>query len=337
MALEKGKHKTKAQRSALIETIELAKMRTGLPIRTILKQAGVPRASYYRYLKLSEPRRRKPKPKAPPLTPFERLMVRETALAHPATGYKSLAWLLQNEHIAGVRPYQVLDLLREEQLIPRREAAAPCNHKKPAAPIHPNEVWHIDLMYLWLASGWWYLVDILDAYSRFVVHWTLNDSLAAETVTLTVLEALERWQPDPKPAIVHDHGSQFISKEWRTFSARHGLPNIRIKVAHPQSNGRIERLHRTHREEGLIGIEDKSSDQARQELFRWVNQYNNVRPHGSLNGLPPVVYYLGEPEAALAQREHFVLAAAKARANYYRQLSKIGCLLLEEPKCLTLG
>jgi transposase InsO family protein len=172
-------------------------------------------------------------------------------------------------------------------------------------------------MYLRLRSRWWYLVDILDGYSRYLVHWTLNDSMVAETVSLTVLEALEKWAPNPKPAIVHDNGSQFVSQEWRTFASFHGLPSIRIRVAHPQSNGRIERLHRTHREEGLIGSDNWNAEQAAEELRRWSHQYNNLRPHGALHGLPPVVYYLGETDAALAQREHFVRVAAQARIHYW--------------------
>jgi len=318
MALEPGRQKSKEQRARLIEAVKLAKKRTGTPVWRLLKELGVAPASYYRYLRAEEPKRRKARTEAPPLLPAERIAVNDIALAHPATGYKRLAWVLQNEAIAGVRAHQVLGLLREQELIVRREAAAPCENKRPAAPTFPNEVWHIDLMYLWLKDRWWYLVDIIDAYSRYLVHWTLNNSLAAETVSLTVLEALERWAPVPKPTIVHDHGSQFLSREWKTFAEHHGLPSVRTRIAHPQSNGRIERLHRTHREEGLIGSGAWTQTQAEQELGRWTYQYNYNRPHSALQGLPPVVYYLGEPDAALAQREHFVQAAARARANYWR-------------------
>jgi putative transposase len=335
MALEPGRHKNGSQRAGLILAVSAARARSALPVRAVLKELGLSHASYYRYLKTPEPAKRKPRAKSPPLTPAERLAVKDIALAHPATGYKSLTWSLQNEAIVGVRPHQVLALLREEELIVRREAAAPCQNKRPAAPSFPNQVWHIDLMYLWLRTRWWYLVDILDGYSRFLVHWTLNDSLAAETVSLTVLEALEMWGPELKPGIIHDRGSQFVSKDWRLFVAHHGLPSIRIRLRHPQSNGRIERLHRTHREEGLVGSDGWTLSQAKTQLSRWADQYNNLRPHSALNGLPPVVYYLGEPDAALAQREHFVQAAAQARANYWRLQNNTGCPLFEDPDCLT--
>jgi len=130
------------------------------------------------------------------------------------------------------------------------------------------------------------------------------------------------WAPDPKPAIVHDHGSQFVSKDWRIFAEFHGLLDIRTRVAHPQSNGRVERLHRTHREEGLAASGEWTIEQARKELESWASHYNNIRSHSALMGLPPVVYYLGDPEAALAQREHYVQAAAEARADYWRHQDK---------------
>lgn len=325
MALEKNRHKTKEQRTQLLEAVRLAKERTGASVRFILRELNVARASYYRYARVPNPKPRKPRTKSPPMTPRERALVRETALSHPATGYKALTFLLQNEQIAGVRAHQVLSYLHEEHLIVRR-AAEPSSIelKRPASPVLPNEVWHIDLMYLSLKNRWWYLIDIIDGYSRYLVHWSLSDTLEADAVTLTVLEALERWSPDPRPAMVHDHGSQFVSKEWRTFATHHGLPSIRIRVRHPQSNGKVERLHRTHREEGLLGSSHWDAHQARVEIARWADVYNRHRPHSALCGLPPVVYYLGDPDAALAQRDHFVRAQAQARANYWGHINKAG-------------
>jgi len=180
VALEPKRHKNKVQRLQILETVATAHRHTGTPVRSILKELGLPRASYYRYLKAAEPKKRKPRIKAPPLTPPERCIIRDVALAHPTTGYKRLTWTMQNEELAGVRAYQVLGMLREEELIHRRGAAVPSQNKKPEEPTLPNQVWHIDLMYLWLRNRWWYLVDILDGYSRYLVHWTLNDTMEAE-------------------------------------------------------------------------------------------------------------------------------------------------------------
>ena len=247
------------------------------------------------------------------------MVVRETALLHPMTGYKRLTYLLQNDAIAGVRAHQVYDFLKSESLIRTRPAFGPLELRRPEPPGYPNQVWHVDIMYLHLKKRWWYLVDIIDGYSRYLVHWTLNPTMLTDTVTLTILEALEMWEPEKPPVIVHDSGSQFVSKDWKQFAAHHGLPDVRTRVAHPQSNGRLERLHRTHREEGVLGAAEWDSDQAKAMLQKWNVTYNDLRPHLALKGLPPTVYYLGEPQAALAQREHYVLSQAKIRADYWRQ------------------
>src|ERR1700722_10992180 len=123
VALEPKRHKNKVQRLQILETVATAHRHTGTPVRSILKELGLPRASYYRYLKAAEPKKRKPRIKAPPLTPPERCIIRDVALAHPTTGYKRLTWTMQNEELAGVRAYQVLGMLREEELIHRRGAA----------------------------------------------------------------------------------------------------------------------------------------------------------------------------------------------------------------------
>ncbi|MGA9347294.1 MAG: DDE-type integrase/transposase/recombinase [Anaerolineae bacterium] len=160
---------------------------------------------------------------------------------------------LQLKDVACLRPYQVYHILGEEDLLFRRPALSPEALKRPPEPDHPDQVWHIDLMYLYIRPRWYYLVDILDGYSCFLVHWSLNLSMAADTVTLTVQEALEGLpQRRPgEPKLVHDHGSQFVSGEWRAFVEVAGVIDIKIRVAHPEPNGRLERLHRTHREEGF--------------------------------------------------------------------------------------
>lgn len=125
--------------------------------------------------------------------------------------------------------------------------------KRPPEPDRPDGVWHIDLMYLYISPRWNYLVNIMDGYSRFLMCWSLNLTMHAETVTLTVQETLERLpeQRLGEPKLVHDRGSQFLSAEWYNFVAGAGVTDIKTQVAHPESNGRLERLHWTCQEEGL--------------------------------------------------------------------------------------
>ena len=120
-----------------------------------------------------------------------------------------------------------------------------------------------------------------------------------------------------EPRIVHDHGSQFLSREWRLFVKAVGVTNIKTRVAHPQSNGVLERLHRTHREEGLIADDLRDYYQALEAMTSWAHYYNNERPHSALNCLCPKDYYRGNPEARLVEREHKLSSAVQARALYW--------------------
>ena len=197
--------------------------------------------------------------------------------------------------------------------------------KRPAEPDHPDQVWHIDLMYLYIRPRWYYLVDILDGYSRFLVHWSLNLTMLANTVTATVQEALEQL-PERRPGeprLVHDHGSQFLSVEWRRFVEAAGVTDIRTRVAHPESNGRVERLHRTQREEGLTEDDLTSYYRALDGMTRWSHYYNYRRSHSALKYLRPVDYYRGDPAARLAEREQKLVQALEARQSYWKAHSDV--------------
>ena len=170
-----------------------------------------------------------------------------------------------------------------------------------------------------------YLVDILDGYSRYLVHWSLNLTMLADTVTFTAQEALERLpQRRPgEPRIVHDNGSQFLSAEWRRFVEAAKVVDIRTRVAHPQSNGRVERLHRTHREEGLTEEDLADYRRALAGMARWGHYYNYERPHSSLKYLRPVDHYRGDPAARLAERDWKLAQALEDRGQYWQAYGSV--------------
>jgi putative transposase len=314
----------------LLDEIEKAQARSGQSAQAVLKQLGLPRAPYYRWLERAErgtladqlviPHR-----KGLPPTPEEVAAVRTFALDQPAMGYKRLTWLMIDQDVAYLRPYQVYRILDEGELLSRKPKPLLEDLKRPAPPHYADQVWHVDLMYLYIRPRWYYLVDILDGYSRFLVHWSLNLTMMADTVTLTVQAALDQLERRiaGEPRIVHDHGSQFLSQEWRRFVAGAGLTDIKTRVAHPQSNGVLERLHRTHREEGLVGEALDDYYRALEAMSAWSEYYNHQRPHSALKYLCPVDYYRGDPEARLAEREHKLAQALVTRALYWETYASV--------------
>ena len=299
--------------------------RTGQPVDEILAQLRLPSATYYRWKARQQEGRLTDQvivPRRQVLLPTleEVAAACDFALAHPKMGYKRLTWQMVDEDVAYLRPYQVYRILQKHDLLCRQNVPQTEPLKRPPAPDHPDQVWHIDLMYVYIPPRWYYLVDILDGYSRFLVHWSLNLTMLADTVTLTAQEALDRLPErcPGEPKLVHDHGGQFLSAEWRAFIAGAGVTDIKTRVAHPESNGRLERLHRTHREEGLTEEVVDTYYRALDAMASWSDYYNYQRPHSALKYLCPADYYRGDPEARLAERERKLVQAAEARKTYWQ-------------------
>lgn len=252
-------------------------------------------------------------------TPSEVEAVCEFAQAHPRLGYKRLTWQMVVEQIAYLRPHQVYAILQAHDLMHRQGHVMPELLKRPAEPDHPDQVWHIDLMYLYIRPRWYYLVDILDGYSRFLVHWSLNPTMLADTVTSTVQAALDglTQRRAGEPKLIHDHGSQFVSAEWRALVAGAEVTDIVTRVAHPQSNGRVERVHRTHREEGLADEVLRDYYHALDVMTDWGQYYNHQRVHSALRYLRPIDYYRGDVVVCLAERERRLAEVLEARRAYW--------------------
>lgn len=302
---------------------------TGDSVEAIAAQLGLPRATFYRWEERArdgrlEDRLVVPHHTVPAPTPAEVAAVREYALAHPLIGYKRMCWQMVDADVVYLLPYQVYEILRAADLIRRREMVIADPLHRPAAPDHSDQVWHVDLMYLYIRPRWYYLVDILDGYSRFLVHWSLNFTMTADTVTLTAQEAVERLdvRRPGEPHIVHDNGSQFLGKDWRDFVTGSGITDIRTRIAHPESNGRLERLHRTHRAEGLIQEEIDDYYQALDAMAGWVQYYNYQRPHSALQYLRPADYYRGDPAACLAARARKLAQATQDRGAYWGNITR---------------
>jgi len=118
---------------------------------------------------------------------------------------------------------------------------------------------------------------------------------------------------------LHDHGSQFLSAEWRSLIAATGIVDIKTRVAHPESNGVVERLHRTHREEADLDS-DASYHDALDSFARWASYYNYERPHSALENLCPFDYYRGDPNARLDERRTKLADARATRVAYWKEI-----------------
>ena len=95
------------------------------------------------------------------------------------------------------------------------------------------------------------------------------------------------------------------------------LDHIRIRTYHPESNGLLERFHRSTRE-ALSEAELGNLGRARELIGRWVAHYNEERLHAALHYLPPAEYYRGEPEARIEERNQKLERARRRRERINR-------------------
>jgi len=316
---------TAEEKAKILTAIERAQQRQpGLALRAACQRLGVARSTLHRWRRRQQQGRLEdrvvtPQRKALPPTPQEAAAVRRYARDNPLLGYKRLTWAMVDEDIAYLRPWMVHQVLAEGHLLGRRRPA-PQAWRRPAPADHPDQRWHTDLMTLYFAGRWFWLVDVLDAYSRYLVHCEVLLTARADVVQLAVQRALESLDGRPRlpgePEIVHDGGAQFLSREWFLFVQSNGMTDVRTMPYHPQSNGLDERFHRTLREEAAPHPDDDLYQvQALIADFRLY--YNERRPHAALRYLRPSDYYRGNPTARLVEREAKLKMASLARRRYW--------------------
>jgi putative transposase len=297
--------------------------RGGWGVRRILKRLGIPRSVYYEWCeRAAEQRLDDLAPGGRCLSavlPEEKEAVISYALAHPREGYRRLAWMMVDADVAYLSPSSVYRVLNDADLLYRWKRSHRAG-EKPADPAGPNQRWHTDIMYLRVADVWYFLVTVLDGYSRYVVHWELLESMRAADVRLVIQHALEA-NGLKKVEIVSDNGSQFTSADFKTLVRQFELQHIRIRTYHPESNGTLERFHRSTRE--ALGEDDlRNLGRARELIGRWVKHYNEERLHASLHYLPPAEFYRGQPDERIAERSRKLEQARCNREQINRQRSR---------------
>ncbi|RLC63226.1 MAG: IS3 family transposase [Chloroflexi bacterium] len=319
-------------KKVLLATVERAQQQSGQPLCWILGEMGLTRSVYYDWLEKARTGSladRVVVPRSPLVAlPEEIEAAVAYAEAHPREGYRRLTWMMVDEDVVYLTPSTVYRILDRYDLLYRWKRPEPGQGRRVPEASYPDEVWHVDLMYLWVKGRWCFLVSILDSCSRYIVHWELALSMRAQEIAEIIAQALEKV-PGIKPRIVRDNGSQFVAREWREVMRHFELEEVPIRVRHPESNGRIERYHRSVRDEAFGDIDVQDFYQARELLAEWVRYYNEQRLHSALKYLRPVDYYRGNPEALLAERKRKLREAAARRreVNQGYELTKMGSRL----------
>jgi putative transposase len=156
-------------------------------------------------------------------------------------------------------------------------------------PVSFNNSWSMDFMSDSLVTGRKIRVlNVMDDYNREALCIEADTSLPAERV-IRILEDLLDWRGKPAQIRV-DNGPEFTSSVFADWCSSKGIKIKYIQPGKPMQNGFIERFNRSYREEVLDAFLFYDLDQVRLLSEEWMEDYNNKRPHESLNGLTPKKY-----------------------------------------------
>jgi len=305
--------------------------RSDLSANRTLKEIGLHKRTFYnwyaRYLEDGydglAPRTKSPRKTWNKIPQQERNKVVVEALEHPELSSRELAVHIVDKHKWFISESSVYRILKAHGLI-----TAPSHIVLAAADEFTNkttcvnEMWQTDFTYFKIiAWGWYFLSTVLDDYSRYIISWDLRANMRSEDVKPSINQAMENagLTKNTAPKLLSDNGSCYISSEIKTFFKRLGIKAINGRACHPQTQGKIERYHRTMK--NVVKLDNYySPEELEYALTEFVDYYNNHRYHESLNNLTPADVFYGRAEKKLRERAMIKKKTMRLRrTNYYRE------------------
>lgn len=166
---------------------------------------------------------------------------------------------------------------------------APNRLPQAAAPNGTDQIWAVDITYLQTGEGWLFLAVVLDLFSRRVVGWAFNPTLAAELALAALRMALQQRRPSAGLLHHSDRGCQYASTAYRNLLAEHGLIASMSRTANPYDNAKMESFFSSFKTECLHHYLPATHAQAQAITFDYIEVfYNRQRFHSALDYLSPV-------------------------------------------------
>jgi putative transposase len=282
-----------------------------------LAALGVPRSVYYAWKNRTDLQDRTAKAyRVYEVLPEERAAICAFALQYPKIGYRKLTWMMVDAATACVGESTVYRVLSDADLLSRWKRSTVSSGEYHFRPNGPNQQWHTDVMYVWVAARFYFLVSFVDAYSRYIVHHKLLMTLDGKSMAIELQAALEAAK-GVKPRVVHDHGSEFVNRDVAAVIKAHNLIDIKTKPRHPESNGIVERFNGTVRDE-TDNHYGNTYVQAEAIIAKLMQHYNEERLHATLGYMTPATWHRGQPDEVRNERARRI-AAARAHRRMINQ------------------
>jgi transposase InsO family protein len=166
--------------------------------------------------------------------------------------------------------------------------------------------------YINISGTFYYLCSILDGCSRYIVNWDLRESMTEADIEI-ILERAKELHPEARPRIISDNGPHFIAKDFKEYIRISGMTHVRTSPYYPQSNGKIERWHKSLKGECIRPGTPLSLDDARRLVEGYVAHYNNVRLNSAIGCITRTDMLAGRQAEIHAQRDRRLEVARKQR------------------------
>lgn len=246
------------------------------------------------------------------LEPWEKEAIVKFFSEYPLEGYRRLCFMMLDQDIVAVSPASVYRVLKAEGLLTNRWNKPSRKGTGFVQPLAPHDHWHIDFSYVNVGGTFYYLCSILDGCSRSIVHWEIREAMKEADAELVLQRGREKF-PQARPQIISDNGPQFVAKDFKEFLRQWQTTHVLTSPYYPQSNGKLERFHRTLKEQAIRPKTPLTLEDARRVVGEFVDHYNTVRLHSALGYVAPKDRLEGRHTEIYATRDRKLEAAREAR------------------------
>jgi putative transposase len=312
-----------SEKQEIIQLVE----RSELGVNRTLKELGIHKSTFYNWYRIYVEKgidgllpRKRTRRQWNSIPEPQKQLVLEVAMDHPVLSPRELSVKITDEQKIFISESSVYRILKEKGLIttPAYVLLSASNEFKNKTQF-VHELWQTDFTYFKILGwGWYYLSTILDDYSRYIIHWELCKTMKVEDVQRSVEKAmiLAGLQNGQRPKLLSDNGSCYIAAELKEYLQSIGVKPIHGRANHPQTQGKIERYHRTMK--NIVKLNHYyCPDELIAAVDSFVNYYNHKRYHESLDNVTPADVYWGKKEQILRRREKTKIQNMRMRKALY--------------------
>jgi transposase InsO family protein len=295
--------------------------------RQALMALGIPKSSYYRWRRGQSDSGNRKRPWNR-ITPEEDDRILAVARESPELSSRQLsAWITDNAGFA-VSESTAYRILRREGLVKRQETQLTAANEYHTKTTRPHQMWATDASYFRVVGwGYYYLVTVMDDYSRFILSWKLQKDMSADSLIEVIQEAVDATGMTDVPVedrtrLLSDNGAGYVSRAFRNYLRLVGISHILAAPYHPQTNGKLERYHQSiKREVNQLPYEFPS--QLERAIADFVDYYNYRRYHKALGNVAPADVLYGRREEILQRRKEVQIQTINRRRDYNRDLREL--------------